>query len=580
MALERRRRRLWVAGAMVALFLGWLGLAAVTLLSAQRDVRDGIHAIDAAREKVDAEAVVEGRLLPELGAARSKFARVHDRLSGPLLAPLRLVPVLGRQLRSVGALSAAADEMAGIAISGVTDARPILAEPGNGTAARAESTRRLARLSGGAEARLGQVALGPSEGLVAPLARARNRLADEIGELRSALSKAATGATAVADILTGPRRYLFFAANNAEMRAGAGMFLSAGELESNGGGLDLHDVRSVTDIPVPADAVPLTGDLNDRWGWLAPNTEWRNLMTSPRFDVAAPLAAQMWVAAGNRPVDGVMALDPVALSAMLAATGPVELDGRRIDERNVEEELLHDQYERFPDSEERPERQEALAGIARAVFAAFDRGSWSLPRLVTGLARSGSGRHLLLWSAQPSEQAAWSVLGVDGSLKPDSLLVSLLSRSGNKLDYFVRVSADVAVAAYDDDSEITLTLKVENTVPLGEPRYVSGAHRNTGLSEGVYLGILSVDIPGVAKNGGFDGVEELAVAGNDGPCRVMGFQFALARGETKSIVARFRVPGRQGAVRIEPSARRPAIRWTSNGTSWSDDAPHVLTWAP
>ena len=558
--------------------LVWLVAAGVALLSANGEIRRGLKAVDAARARADASAVVEGRLLPDLRDARSHFRSARDRVDGPLLLPARVVPVVGRQLRSVQALAGAATTVTEIGIDGMTEAQPVLAEPGGSNAARAESARRLGRLAGRAEERLGRLKLGPNDGLLPPLARARNRVDVQVAELRDVLFKGARGGEAVADLLQGPRRYLVFAANNAEMRAGSGMLLSAGELETGPDGLRLGTMRSVTDIPVPIGAVPLTGDLADRWGWLEPNVEWRNLLTSPRFDLAAPLAAQMWVAAGNRPVDGVMVLDPTALAGLLRATGPLEVEGRRFDKDNIEEELLHGQYLRFPTNEDKPERREGLGKIAAAVFTSLDRGRWSLPGLATGMGRAAGGRHLLMWAANRSEQSAWQSLGVDGALTPESLAVSVLNRGGNKLDFFLRVQADIGLTRAGEETEVVLTVRMENRVPTGEPFYVAGPHPRSGVGEGVYVGILSLSLPGTARDGRFDGVDQLAVQGPDGPSQVMGFQFELPRGGQRTVVARFRLPTRSGTLRVEPSARVPATTWRSGTATWTDTSERILAW--
>ncbi|HEX2047689.1 MAG TPA: DUF4012 domain-containing protein [Acidimicrobiales bacterium] len=571
------RRRRWLLP-IAGLALLWLVLAGFSLLSANREIRKGLEVAEAARDRADASAVVEGRLLPDLRRARSHFGRAHDRVGGPLLAPARLLPFVGRQLSSVNALSRAATTVADVAIEGVTHAHPVLAETGRTNLARATSARRLGELAERADSRLGELRLGPRVGLLAPLARARNRLGDQVAELRDALGKGAKGSAAVADLLEGPRRYLVFAANNAEMRAGSGMLLSAGELETGPQGIRLGEMRSVTDIPVPAGQVPLTGDLAGRWGWLEPNVEWRNLMMSPRFDAAAPLAAQMWVAAGHRPVDGVMVLDPVALAGLLQATGPVEVDGRSFDADNIVEELLHGQYLRFPSAEEKPERREGLGRIAGALFDSLDAGDWSLTGLVSGVADAAGGRHLLLWAANPSEQAAWQALGVDGALTEDSLLVSVLSRGGNKLDPFLRLDADISVSHVEDGTEVLLRLHLRNTVPVGEPQYVAGPHARSGVGEGVYVGIVAVNVPGAAHDGRFEGVDQLAVQGDDGPTRVLGFQVELPRDGHRTVVARFRLPAGAGVMRVEPSARVPATTWRSGPTTWSDTRTKLLTW--
>lgn len=558
--------------------LAWLVLAGASLLAANKEVRSGLAIVEGIRGRATAAAVVDGRLLPDMRVARSRFAAAHTRVGGPLLAPARLLPVVGRQLRSVNALSGAATTVSDVAIAGMTDAQPMLTNPGGDNATRAASARRLGDLASRADAQLERIQLGPRVGLVPPLARARNRLSNQLTELRGDLGKGALGGAAVADVLGGPRRYLVFAANNAEMRAGSGMLLSAGELETGPGGIHLSTMRSVTDIPVPIGSVPLTGDLADRWGWLEPNVEWRNLLTSPRFDVAAPLAAQMWVAAGNRPVDGVMVLDPIALAGLLQATGPVEVDGRRFDQDNIVDELLHAQYLRFPTDEEKPERREGLGRIAGAIFTELDAGSWSLPGLSSGLGGAAAGRHLLMWASDPTEQSAWHALGVDGQLQSDSLLVSVLNRGGNKLDPFLQMKADIEVAAVQNETEVTITLDLSNHVPVGEPLYVAGPHPQSGVGEGVYQGILTVTVPAAAHDGRFDGVEHLAVDGDDGPSRVLGFQFELSRGSERTVVARFRLPGRAGTLRVEPSARVPATSWRSGSKNWLDSSTRTLTW--
>jgi hypothetical protein len=361
------------------------------------------------------------------------------------------------------------------------------------------------------------------------------------------------------------------------MRAGSGMFLSVGELVTGPEGIELGEMRSVTEVAVPPGAVPLEGDLAERWGWLAPNQEWRNLMTSPRFDVAAPLAARMWQAAGNQPVDGVLVLDPIALSGLLTATGPVTVDGRDIGPDDVVDDLLHDQYVGVP-PEGLDQRREQLGRIAEAAVEDLDAGDWSAPHLADGLAAAAAGRHLLLWSAATAEQAGWQALGVDGSIGPDSLSIAVLNRAGNKLDPFLAVSADLDFRAAGPDTDVTMRIELHNDAPEGEPSYVAGPVPGSGAGEGVYLGILSVTLPGGAREARFDGVGQLAVAGTDGPTRVVGFQLQLARGERRTVVARFRLPRSSGVVRVEPSARVPAILWTSAGMTWSDFSTRVLTW--
>jgi hypothetical protein len=575
---HRTRPARWgvVIGALVV--LGWLALAVLMLIVAHHDVSQGVDAIDEARRHADAAAVSEGRLLPALRQARSRFARAHARVGGPVLAPLRVLPFVGRQLSSVSALAGSATKATDAAIGGTVDAQGALSGPTGDLASRSRTARELAAVATRLDERLSRLSLGPRQGLLPPLARARNRMATDVEVLRATLRKGATGGSALADFLAGPRRYLVFAANNAEMRAGSGMFLSVGELEIGPDGIHLGDMRSVTELHLPEGGVPVTGDLADRWGWLSPGVDWRNLMTSPRFDAAAPLAAQMWVALGNRPVDGVLALDPVTLSEMLGAVGPVAVEGRQVDRDNVQAELLHGQYLRYPDDAVIAQRRDELGELARSVFGELNNGGWSVSQLGAGLARAAGGRHLLLWSAQAGEESAWQTLAVDGSLHPDSLLVSVLNRGGNKLDWFLQVSSDVSVRSVGHDSEVAVSVHLANHVPDGEPTEIAGPDVNSGVGAGVYLGILTVNLPPTARDARFDGVDQLAVVGADGPSQVIGFQLEVAPGAERTVVARFRLPGRRGSLQVEPSARVPSIEWTSGSISWSEKSRKFLSW--
>ncbi len=555
----------------------WAAFAVFAGLSARNDVRAGMKLIDSARQTMQPTDLAEGRPLAPLRGAHRRFSDAHGRVDTPALAPARFIPVVGRQLQSVIALSRGAADVAAAGIQGVTESQEILAGPAPATAERVGMIRSLGELAARIEKRLAAIHLGPRKALLSPLGDARDDLAVEIGTVRNGLRRASEGAVALADFLEGPRRYLVLAANNAEMRAGSGMFLSAGELETSNGAFRLGELRSVTEFPVPPGAVALTGDVADRWGWLKPNEDWTSLMVSPRFDVMAPLAAQLWVATGHAPVDGVLALDPVALREMLASTGPVRVGDREINERNVIEELLHGQYLRFS-GDERPERREELGRIAEAVFSSLERGGWAAARLGGGLARAARGRHIVLWSAVPSQQTGWAAAGLDGGLRSDSVLVSVLNRGGNKLDRFLRVSSAIDCRPVGDDSECMLRMTLRNEVPAGEPRYVAGPHPRSGVGEGVYLGILAVNVPGAATGSRFSGVEALAVSGPDGPTRVVGFQLSLGRGDERSVELVFRLPGTDGQVRVEPSARVPPISWTSGRTRWDDRGARTIAW--
>src|SRR5437762_5569668 len=131
-----RRRWLLLVGAV--LVVGWLALAGSLLSGAARDLRDGRAAARAARADVDAKAIADGTSVPDLRRAHDRFRAAARATANPALLPVRFLPVAGRQLRSVHALSAAARDVSGAAAEAMTRADDVLADPRGGGPARVD----------------------------------------------------------------------------------------------------------------------------------------------------------------------------------------------------------------------------------------------------------------------------------------------------------------------------------------------------------------------------------------------------------------------------------------------------------
>jgi hypothetical protein len=569
-----RRRLIFVAGVVV---LAWAVLAGFWLFRVASDLKVGNDAASAARDHLDAEQVADGVPLADLRTAHVRFSAAHDRASGIVLAPLRILPVIGRQLRSVSALSGAAEQVAAAGADAVERAGAVFEHPAASGPDRVTQVRELREIVDDVATRLDAIEdLGPVQGLLAPLANARNDLAGDLAEARQTITSARTGAAAALSLVEGPRRYLVLAANNAEMRAGSGMWLQGGVLATKDGELDLDDMVSLhLDADPPDGAVAPTGALASRWGFLEPGAEWRNLMASPDFPASAELATRMWAAAGRGDVDGVLAVDAIGLQAIVTATGSVDVDGETLGADDIPQQVLHDQYLQFGDlsSQSGPgnaERRDALATLAKAAVGAIDGGDYPASTLIRTLGDAIEGRHLLAWTRDAVEQSGWEAAGMDGSLPSDSVLVSLLNRGGNKLDWFMDLDAELSVQRASGGWEVAVEITMRNETPEGEPDYVAGPYPGLDLVAGEYRGILAVNVPGAAEGAHFDDVDELAVAGADGATRVVGFQLEVARGEERTVTLRFRLPSTADHVVVLPSARVPGITWHYGSSAWED----------
>ena len=518
--------------------------------------------------------MLDGEGTEALGEAAAASRKVADRIDTPILAPLRLLPVVGRQVRAVSRQASGVADGLEVAERVGEDLQVLLPDLGAGPQ-RVEALRRAGEVAAAGRRELLDIDFGPGEALVGPIASARDEIDEARDQAEDALARAEAVGAGLADFFEGPSDYLLLAANNAQMQNGQGMFLSAGLLHVEDGSLDLAEMEPTSGLPRPASPVALDPDLEARWGWLDPNDDFRHLGLSHRFPVTAATAAQLWAAAGRPPVDGVLMVDPFLLRAIMSATRPLEVRERELTEDAIVTYVLHDQYRGYltaqGDSSFGEVRRDELEDLAEQAVADLDALETIESRFVDRLMVAARGRHLMAWSADPATQAAWEAAAIDGQIGPDSLLLSIINRSGNKLDWFIRSEAHLEVTEVDDGFDAVLRVTVHNRAPAeGEPAYVVGPYPGSGLAAGEYLGLVTLDLPAGASGSRFDGVDELAVAGADGPNRTIATWVRVGRGASTELVARFHLPPGTEELRVEPGARARPTAWTTSRSEWED----------
>jgi hypothetical protein len=571
---RRTRRRLILLG-VVSLVVVWGAFVALTLIRARSDTRAGIDALERVQNDLSPGQLLRGEGLDKLRLARADFRRARHRVRSPFVLPLRIVPFLGRQVDSVETLTGSAARVVDVGIAAVDGARAAVDARNPVGAERVRLVERIAGIADRSAVDLRTVDLGPTH-LLGPLENARTRFEDRLADLRKAIGQLRSASHGLSEFLAGPSRYLVLAGNNAEMRVGSGAFLQIGVLTVDHGRLDLGAMRSPSEFPVPEGAVPITGDLAGRWGFLHPNVEWRNLGASPQFASQAGLAARMWKAATGTTVDGVMALDVVALKDLLKATGPVHLDdGTTVTADQVLGEVMLRQYLGLVGYPDQATRRDRLSELARGALGNLDKGGWHAADLVDQLRGAAQGRHLLVWSKDKSQQEGWTAAGIDGAVAPDAVLVGIHNRGGNKLDQFLAVQGRVRTERAAPGRRVTLELTIQNLAPPGLPQYVEGPFPGAqGGAAGLYQGYAVFELPRFAgsvriEKGGKP--VRLVTGGPDGPSQVAAAYVEVPRGSSLTVVVTFTVPSREPDLLFAPSARVPAIAWSAPHLGWSDD---------
>jgi hypothetical protein len=178
-------------------------------------------------------------------------------------------------------------------------------------------------------------------------------------------------------------------------------------------------------------------------------------------------------------------LDPVALSYLLRATGPVAVPGLGdLTADNAVPGLLKDIYARYPSAADQPARKQALRRAFDSVVLRLQRPAGG--GLARQLVRAVSTGHLVVYATDPAVQAELERSRVAGALPASGPFLSVVTQDvgGSKLDYYLHravsyaaqpspVAVDLGVGAETvEDAVVTVALR--NDAPLsGLPPYVT-----------------------------------------------------------------------------------------------------------
>lgn len=557
----RRRRVLLVATGLVVM---WVVLATWLLAGARSTARSGASALRGIRREATIASLLKPATRRDLDRAGGDFDRAASRLDNPLLWPLRAMPVLSRHVGAARQGVEAARDGVAVADDALGSLRGLVAREHVQGAQRLALLRDLAVTARRTDRALADLELPSARSLASPVGGPIGELAVQRARARTGARRLAAVSDALAQVIAGPDPYLLLGANNAEMRTGSGMFLSATTLRFGRGTLDLDEVQPTANVVLASRSVPVGGDLGRNWPWLDPGRDLRNVGLSADFPQVAPVATANWARVpGGARTAGAVVVDVDGIRALLRAVGPIEVDGVRYTAANVRGELLRNQYRLFEG--DRVDRRDQLGQVARATFERLEKGrSWKVEDLASALVDAVQGRHLLVWSRDRDLARVWRDAGADGHLDGRSLSLAVMNRGAEKLDSWLATEAVVTGRRLADDRvRIDVRYRISNRAPAEGPGYLVGPNV-TGLSAGDHRGLVVVNVPGGSRQVTLAGARQFLAAG-DGPTEVVAGEVTVRRGQTVTVTVAATLPPGVEQVVLEPSARIPATRWRVDG---------------
>ncbi|WP_251451688.1 DUF4012 domain-containing protein [Microbacterium sp. Marseille-Q6648] len=572
-ARPRRRRWPWGLGILAVLIavLAGLAIAGVALAGQALEVRDDLEAAQSELSSVPA-LVREGDTDQFDAAAASVLAhttRADETVQGPLWEIATWIPGVGPNIGAVREATAATHIL-------VRDALPASFE-----VLGAVDIDKIRFAGGGFNLDPFRTALGVLPEIDAAFASAQEHVDridrdallpivdDAVGQVVEVIDETAPLVHTATEVLPTalqilgddePRTYFVMFQNNAEIRATGGNPAASVLIRVDAGRVALSDQASSTTFATP----DLTGrqfvDLpaettalyDDEWARYS-----QNYTKTPSFPTSARLF-QGILAETGREIDGVLSLDPVALSHMLAVAGPVDVDGYQITSDNVVQVLLEETYLRFPGDQAPADA--FFAAASASVFDKLVRGRWDPLEMIEALRTSVDEQRVYAWFPREEEEAVAAELGIDGRLAADNestteVGIFLNDSAVGKLEYYLRSEVDVRCDV--EARTVTTTVSVTNTLDRDDLTFHMLARRSPtygGSKTTMMLDVLYVAPPGATVDrvevpGG--AVDALARTGIEGGRQAESVTVLVDRGQTRTVSYTSRLPEQDlGAVSV------------------------------
>jgi hypothetical protein len=267
-----------------------------------------------------------------------------------------------------------------------------------------------------------------------------------------------------------PKKYLISFQNSAEARGTGGILGAYTLIELDKGNLKILQTGSnaalygisLKEIPVavPAEFLRLYGKNP---------AILQNSNLSPHFPYGAQIWMGLWKKKYGEQLDGVIAVDPTALSYILRSTGEIRLQsGEKITSENVVEETLKNAYERY--EKDNNARKQYLVEIMNATAAKLTKGEYSKVKMAKALRDGIKANRILIYSTNKDAQENLATVKLGGNLSLEAnneYRTVIQNIDASKLDYYLDRSVIIESKSCQNVKQTQVRIRVTNTLETG-----------------------------------------------------------------------------------------------------------------
>jgi len=490
----RPRAIAWISlGALSAVLVALAAAVAIGGFVAQKELRAAVPVVSKMQDQFDSDDRAD--LAASMTELQGHAAAARGAADTPLWWIAEQAPFIGPSLHAVRESTVAVDELAQGVLPALIEVDPALLRPNGGAFDIAAISQLAGPVSEAAASgeraadALSGVDLSDTPGMLrGPL----SQLTGAVGALQPALSRANELLPHVPSMMgqDGPKNYLLLVQNNAEARGTGGIPASVVELRLENGKMDIVQQASSSDfaneratpiLPLDPQVVTLYDDKIGRWS--------QDMTSTPDFTLSANLAQAYWTERFGTPVDGVISIDPVALSYILKATGPITLaTGDKLTSSDAVKILLSDVYARYPDNKN---QDLFFASAAVEIFDAISSGDFAPVPFAAAIVQAVDENRVYFHSFDEATEAAFDGSRLSGPLpvsddaEKTTVGVFVNDLTEAKLSYYTNMSTEVLVDRCSAVPTYTTIVTFENgldeATSNGLVRYVNaGAHYPKG----------------------------------------------------------------------------------------------------
>jgi hypothetical protein len=494
----RRSRRKKPRKKLVALIVGVLAVGLIAAVAwigvrgylAKGELEDAIPLVTQLKTQVTSGDLAGAT--DSMTKLRKHAQSAAELTSDPVWRSAEVVPLVGGNLTVMRELSSTVNDVSRDGIEpltslagsiGLADFKPVDGRVDLQPLVDAQKV--LANSSAAVGSAVARVDALDDSGVIEPLANARQQLLDKLTEASGELTVLSKASVLLPAMLgaDGPRNYLLLFQNNAELRSTGGIPGALALINTDAGSVKLTQQTSGSSfrqfpepvIELPLDTKSLYGDNTAEF--------MQDVNFTPNFALSGQIAREMWNRKYGLQVDGVISLDPVALSYLLKATGPIALpSGDQLTSENAVKLLLQDVYAKY---EQPPEQDAFFASAAAAVFEKIASGDVNPTALVAALGQASDENRVLVWSAHDDDQQILAGTTLAGGLPQSSETeqrfgVYFNDSTTAKMDPYLQVNIEAGQTVCRNDRlplnsvRVTLTNAAPADAATSLPAYVTG----------------------------------------------------------------------------------------------------------